>query len=107
MLLNAGHWYAPALTPTGPGFGQLLSRVTDVQNLAQPGGSARLSLAGAAGCEGGQWGPMMERYLSGRESLKGWLLILDVHRFMDEDLAGLAWLRHHRRRSVSYPDQVR
>ena len=48
-----------------------------------------------------QWGPMMERYLSGRESLKGVVLILDIRRIpSDEDLQMLAWLRSYQRRPI-------
>ena len=48
-----------------------------------------------------QWGPMMERYLSGRESLKGVVLILDIRRIpSDEDLQMLEWLRSYRRRPI-------
>jgi len=48
-----------------------------------------------------QWGPMMERYLSGRESLKGVVLILDIRRIpSDDDLQMLAWLRSYQRRPI-------
>lgn len=48
-----------------------------------------------------QWGPMMERYLSGRESLRGVVLILDIRRIpSDEDLQMLAWLRSYNRRPI-------
>jgi len=48
-----------------------------------------------------QWGPMMERYLSGRESLRGVVLILDIRRIpSDEDLQMLEWLRSYRRRPI-------
>lgn len=48
-----------------------------------------------------QWGPMMERYLSGRESLKGVVLILDIRRIpSDEDLQMLSWLRSYNRRPI-------
>lgn len=48
-----------------------------------------------------QWGPMMERYLSGRESLKGVVLILDIRRTpSDEDLQMLSWLRSYQRRPI-------
>ena len=48
-----------------------------------------------------QWRPMMERYLSGRESLKGVVLILDIRRIpSDEDLQMLDWLRSYNRRPI-------
>ncbi len=48
-----------------------------------------------------QWGPMMERYLSGRESLRGVVLILDIRRIpSDEDLQMLDWLRSYNRRPI-------
>ena len=48
-----------------------------------------------------QWGPMMERYLSGRESLKGVVLILDIRRIpSEEDLQMLSWLRSYQRRPI-------
>ncbi len=48
-----------------------------------------------------QWGPMMERYLSGRESLRGVVLILDIRRIpSDEDLQMLDWLRSYQRRPI-------
>jgi len=48
-----------------------------------------------------QWGPMMERYLSGRESLRGVVLILDIRRIpSDEDLQMLNWLRSYKRRPI-------
>jgi GTP-binding protein len=48
-----------------------------------------------------QWGPMMERYLSGRESLRGVVLILDIRRIpSDEDLQMLGWLRAYKRRPI-------
>lgn len=48
-----------------------------------------------------QWGPMMERYLSGRESLKGVVLILDIRRIpSDDDLQMLEWLRSYKRRPI-------
>lgn len=48
-----------------------------------------------------QWGPMMERYLSGRESLRGVVLILDIRRIpVDEDLQMLNWLRSYNRRPI-------
>ena len=46
-----------------------------------------------------QWGPMMERYLSGRESLRGVVLILDIRRIpSDEDLHMLCSLRAYKLR---------
>jgi GTP-binding protein len=48
-----------------------------------------------------QWGPMMERYLSARESLKGVVLILDIRRIpSEEDLQMLSWLRSYNRRPI-------
>ncbi len=48
-----------------------------------------------------QWGPMMERYLASRESLKGVVLILDIRRIpSDEDLQMLAWLQAYQRRPI-------
>ncbi|QOX77685.1 YihA family ribosome biogenesis GTP-binding protein [Trichlorobacter lovleyi] len=48
-----------------------------------------------------QWGPMMERYLSGRESLRGVVLILDIRRIpSEEDLQMLNWLRSYKRRPI-------
>ncbi len=48
-----------------------------------------------------QWGPMMERYLSGRESLRGVVLILDIRRVPSEDdLQMLNWLRSYNRRPI-------
>jgi len=48
-----------------------------------------------------QWGPMMERYLAGRESLRGVVLILDIRRIpSDEDLQMLNWLRSYNRKSI-------
>ncbi|MDK9717269.1 MAG: ribosome biogenesis GTP-binding protein YihA/YsxC [Trichlorobacter sp.] len=48
-----------------------------------------------------QWGPMMERYLSGRESLRGVVLILDIRRIpSEEDLQMLNWLRSYNRRPI-------
>jgi small GTP-binding protein domain/GTP-binding conserved hypothetical protein len=48
-----------------------------------------------------QWGPMMERYLSGRESLRGVVLILDIRRIpSEEDLQMLNWLRSYERRPI-------
>ncbi len=48
-----------------------------------------------------QWGPMMERYLSIRESLRGVVLIFDIRRIpSDEDLQMLDWLRSYNRRPI-------
>lgn len=48
-----------------------------------------------------QWGPMMERYLSGRETLRGVVLILDIRRIpSEEDLQMLNWLRSYKRRPI-------
>ncbi len=48
-----------------------------------------------------QWGPMMERYLSGRETLRAVVLILDIRRIpTDEDLQMLAWLQSYQRRPI-------
>ena len=48
-----------------------------------------------------QWGPMMERYLAGRETLRGVVLILDIRRIpSDEDLQMLDWLRSYNRRPI-------
>lgn len=48
-----------------------------------------------------QWGPMMERYLASRESLKGVVLILDIRRIpSDEDLQMLTWLQAYQRRPI-------
>lgn len=48
-----------------------------------------------------QWGPMMERYLSSRESLRGVVLILDIRRIpSDDDLQMLDWLRSYNRRPI-------
>ncbi len=48
-----------------------------------------------------QWGPMMKRYLSSRESLRGVVLILDIRRIpSDEDLQMLDWLRSYNRRPI-------
>lgn len=48
-----------------------------------------------------QWGPMMERYLSGRETLCGVVLILDIRRIpADGDLQMLSWLRSYGRRPI-------
>ena len=47
------------------------------------------------------WGPMMERYLSSRESLRGVVLILDIRRIpSDGDLQMLDWLRCYSRHPV-------
>jgi GTP-binding protein len=44
-----------------------------------------------------QWGPMIERYLTARESLKGVVLILDIRRTPgEEELNFIDWLAHHR-----------
>lgn len=48
-----------------------------------------------------QWGPMMERYLANRESLRAVVLILDIRRIpSDEDLQMLAWLQSYHRRPI-------
>lgn len=48
-----------------------------------------------------QWGPMMERYLAGRETLCGVVLILDIRRTpSDGDLQMLDWLRAYGRRPI-------
>lgn len=48
-----------------------------------------------------QWGPMMERYLAGRETLQGVVLILDIRRVpADGDLQMLSWLRSYGRRPI-------
>jgi len=48
-----------------------------------------------------KWGPMMERYLSGRESLLAVVLILDIRRSPSaEDLQMFAWLKSYNRRPV-------
>jgi len=48
-----------------------------------------------------QWGPMMERYLAGRETLQGVVLILDIRRIpADGDLQMLSWLRSYGRRPI-------
>lgn len=48
-----------------------------------------------------QWGPMMERYLAGRETLCGVVLILDIRRTpTDGDLQMLSWLRAYGRRPI-------
>ncbi|NJD39544.1 MAG: YihA family ribosome biogenesis GTP-binding protein [Geobacter sp.] len=48
-----------------------------------------------------QWGPMMERYLAGRETLRAVVLILDIRRVpSEEDLQMLAWLQSYQRRPI-------
>lgn len=48
-----------------------------------------------------QWGPMMERYLSGRGTLRGVVLILDIRRIpSDEDLQMLTWLQAYNRNPI-------
>lgn len=48
-----------------------------------------------------QWGPMMERYLSRRETLRGVVLILDIRRIpSDEDLQMLTWLQAYNRNPI-------
>lgn len=48
-----------------------------------------------------QWGPMMERYLLARETLRAVVLILDIRRIpSDEDLQMLEWLRSYNRRPI-------
>lgn len=48
-----------------------------------------------------QWGPMMERYLAGRETLRAVVLIMDIRRIpSDEDLQMLAWLQSYQRRPI-------
>lgn len=48
-----------------------------------------------------QWGPMMERYLAGRETLRGVVLILDIRRTpSDGDLQMLDWLRSYDRQPI-------
>lgn len=43
-----------------------------------------------------KWGPMIETYLAGRETLKGVVLILDIRRTpKQEEHNLLAWLEHH------------
>ena len=43
-----------------------------------------------------KWGPMVETYLSRRESLKGVLLLLDLRRVpRDEDFQMMEWLDHY------------
>lgn len=42
-----------------------------------------------------KWGPMIETYLSGRETLKGVVVILDIRRTpREEELNLIAWLAH-------------
>ena len=42
-----------------------------------------------------KWGPMIETYLSGRETLKGVVVILDIRRIpREEELNLIAWLAH-------------
>ncbi len=48
-----------------------------------------------------QWGPMMERYLSGRDTLQAVVLILDIRRIpSDDDLQMLAWLHTYGRQPI-------
>lgn len=48
-----------------------------------------------------QWGPMMEQYLAGRETLKAVVLIMDIRRTpTDEDLQMLTWLQSYQRRPI-------
>ncbi len=48
-----------------------------------------------------QWGPMMERYLAGRETLRGVVLILDIRRIpTDGDLQMFSWLRAYGRTPI-------
>jgi GTP-binding protein len=48
-----------------------------------------------------QWGPMMERYLSIRDTLKGVVLILDIRREPAEgDLQMLSWLQAYGRTPI-------
>ena len=48
-----------------------------------------------------QWGPMMERYLSGRSTLVAVVLILDIRRAPSEgDMQMLSWLRTYGRRPI-------
>ena len=48
-----------------------------------------------------QWGPMMERYLAGRETLRGVVLILDIRRVpVEGDLQMLSWLRSYGRKPI-------
>jgi GTP-binding protein len=43
-----------------------------------------------------KWGPMIETYLTGRKTLKGVVLILDIRRVPREEEHNLmAWLDHH------------
>ena len=42
------------------------------------------------------WGPMIETYLSGRETLKGVVVIMDIRRIpKQEELNLLGWLKHY------------
>jgi GTP-binding protein len=41
-----------------------------------------------------QWGPMIERYLTGRSELRGVLLLVDARRVQDHDEQTSAWLRN-------------
>lgn len=42
------------------------------------------------------WGPMIETYLSGRKTLKGVVIIMDIRRIpRQEELNLLAWLNHY------------
>jgi GTP-binding protein len=40
-----------------------------------------------------QWGPMIERYLTGRPQLRGGLLLIDSRRIQSQDVSTYAWLR--------------
>jgi GTP-binding protein len=43
-----------------------------------------------------KWGPMIETYLSGRETLKGVVVIMDIRRIpRQEELNLLGWLNHY------------
>ena len=43
-----------------------------------------------------KWGPMIETYLSGRETLKGVVVIMDIRRIpKQEELNLLGWLEHY------------
>ena len=43
-----------------------------------------------------KWGPMIETYLSGRETLKGVVVIMDIRRIpKQEELNLLGWLKHY------------
>ncbi len=43
-----------------------------------------------------KWGPMIETYLSGRENLRGVVVIMDIRRIpRQEELNLLGWLGHH------------